>query len=350
VGQRRENLAMTRGFFLGKFMPPHRGHLFVCKTARRLVDEITVLVCSTGAEPIEGKLRYQWMREAAPFADVLHMHRDIPQTPEDHPDFWTIWRIAISEFHPEPIDIVFGSDLYVFRLAEELGAKPALIDPDREIFSVSGEAIRENPVTFWSEIARPARPYFQKRLCLLGPESAGKTRLAAYLSGEFQTKFMPEYGRIFDVFFKQSQSAQGENWTEGDLLTLAETHAAMRAAMAPDAGPLLIEDTDAIQTALWAEFLLGKAALEVDAFAANDRHADHYFLLAPDVDWIDDGVRYAGDEKTRTWFFDEARKRLDALKLSYDVITGRNWAVREKLALRLVKERFGNCLVENTGK
>ena len=113
----------NRGFFLGKFMPPHRGHLDVCEIALGMVRELTVLVCSTPSEPIPGEKRFQWMKQSVPGARVLHMHRDIPQAPEDHPDFWTIWRKAIREFHPEPIDIVFAGEDYGVRLAAELGAE-----------------------------------------------------------------------------------------------------------------------------------------------------------------------------------------------------------------------------------
>jgi len=316
-----------RGFLLGKFMPPHRGHLFICDTARRMVAELTVLVCSTPHEPISGRARFLWVQEAVPYARVLHLHRDLPQHPEDHPDFWRTWREVIREFHPEPIDRVFAGEPYGFRLAEELGAAPVIIDPDREAFSVSGAAIRDNPAAHWNGLAAPARAGFQKRLTILGPESTGKSRLAAHLANKFRTRMMPEYGRAYDVYYKQSHYAKGTHWTGGDLMVLAETHAAMRAALSPLAGPLLVEDTDAIQTAVWAEHLLGKKLPALERFAAEDP-ADHYLLLSPDTPWADDGVRYAGAPETRQWFFDAAKARLNALGLSYDVIESADWEKR----------------------
>ncbi len=62
-----------------------------------------------------------------PAARILHLHRDLPQTPEDHPEFWAIWRAAILEMLPEPATHAFASETYVFRLAEELGVVPVLI-------------------------------------------------------------------------------------------------------------------------------------------------------------------------------------------------------------------------------
>ena len=326
----------TRGFILGKFMPPHCGHLFLCETASQMVDELTVLVCSIDAEPMDGALRFQWMKEALPNANVIHMHREIPQEPDDHPDFWTIWQDAIREYHPEPIDKVFASEIYVFHLAKKLNATPVLIDPDREVFPVSGTAIRNDPAAYWANLAPPARAHFQKRICLLGPESVGKSHLAADLAAHFGTRAMPEYGRTYDVHYKQRLHAQGENWKEVDLLAIAETHAAMRAALAPHTGPLLFEDTDAIQTAAWAEHLLGKPSEALGEFIDNDPHADHYLLLAHDVEWIDDGVRYAGDEKVRAWFFKRLEVWLKALKLNYTVIRGTTWSERTAQAIKIV--------------
>jgi HTH-type transcriptional regulator, transcriptional repressor of NAD biosynthesis genes len=316
--------------------------MFLCNTASRMVDELTVLVCSTDLEPIPGKLRYAWMREALPHINIAHMHRNIPQEPDDDPDFWNIWRRVIHEFHPAPIDTVFGSEPYVSRLAKELDATPLLIDPERVIFPISGSAIRENPAKYWNDLVVTARPYFQKRLCLLGPESTGKSRLADTLAAHFGTLAMPEYGRRYDIDHMQGEdgNAKGQNWTEADLVLLANTHIAMREAMIPEAGALLIEDTDIIQTAIWAEFLLSARSPALETMIASAALADHYLVLSADVQWIDDGVRYAGDDNVRRWFFDDAIARLQKLGLSYDIIEGTDWAVRTARAIDVAERIF----------
>ena len=273
-----------------------------------------------------------------PQARVIHLHKNLPQAPEDHPDFWAIWRGVIRDAHPAPLDFVFGSDAYLFRLAEKLGAAPVLVDPDREIFPVSGSAIRKDAAAHWSMISGPVRPHFQRRLMLLAPESVGKTRLAADLARHFSTMRMPEYGRAYDVHYKQ-----GRNWRADDLVALAATHRAMRDAMRRDAGPLLIEDTDAIQTAVWSRHLVGDIApalAEIEAATI----ADHYLVLAPDVAWVGDGVRYAGDEATRAFFFEEAKRRLRHYGAAFDVISGGDWASRRALAIRLAEKKFGTPL------
>ncbi len=332
---------MSRGFLLGKFLPPHAGHRFLCETALGLVDELAVLVCSLASDPIPGEERANWMVTIVPKARILRLESPIPQYPEEHPEFWTIWPQAVRELHPDPIDRVFASEIYVFALAEALGAEPVLVDPEREAFPVCGSRILADPAAHWRFIPPAVRGWFQKRVCLLGPESVGKSTLAAALADRFGTIAMPEYGRAYDVHYKQAHHAQGDQWSAGDLLALARTHAAMRAALAPSAGPLVIEDTDAIQTAVWAEYLIGTAPAELEALAASAA-ADFYLLLAPDIEWIADGARYAGDPRTRRRFFESARSRLEALGLPYKIVAGGDWEGRKAAAIRFVVERFGD--------
>ena len=121
-------------------MPPHEGHLFMCDVASELVDELSVLVCTRDCEPIEGNLRFTWMQASVKSnVQVLHLHRNIPQEPSEHPDFWNIWRETIQELHPESIDMVFGSEFYVNRLATELDAEPFVIDRERTMVPVSSK-------------------------------------------------------------------------------------------------------------------------------------------------------------------------------------------------------------------
>lgn len=174
-----------RGFLLGKFMPPHRGHLFLCKSALEMVDELTVLVCSTNTDDMPGDLRHEWMDVALPRAAVLHLHRDLPQAPEDDPDFWEIWREVINEIHPQAIDCVFGSEPYVFRLAEELGAKPVLVDPERDMFPVSGSAIRKTRPLIGSTSHRRRGLIFKAPLPA-GPGEHRKVAPCAHSRAAFQ--------------------------------------------------------------------------------------------------------------------------------------------------------------------
>src|SRR5437763_7081657 len=108
---------MTRGFLLGKFMPPHAGHVHLCETARRLVDKLTILVCWLPDDPIPGPLRLTWMRELFPDCQVIGHDAVVPQQPDDDP---AIWREIVKAAHPEPVDRLFAGEASGARLAEEI--------------------------------------------------------------------------------------------------------------------------------------------------------------------------------------------------------------------------------------
>ena len=316
---------MRRGFFLGKFLPPHNGHLFVCDVACQMVDHLTVFVCSHEAEPIDGFLRAGWMRDclAGKNCTVVHMHRDIPQAPEEHPAFWSIWKDAIFEHHPDPIDIVFGSETYIHQLAGVLEASPFVVDVARKTVPISATAIRADPVANWAFLPPPVRTHYQKRVTLIGPESTGKSTLAESLSDHFEAAVITEYGRTYQADFKQ-----GADWGAADFLAIAERHRALAMATAKRAGALVIEDTDLLQTVVWAEALTGEVPAQLVEQLMQAEPPDLYLLLSPDCAWINDGTRYHATRTQRVWFHEKLLYWFEKTGATCQHITGESWANR----------------------
>lgn len=288
---------MTRGFVLGKFMPPHSGHLFLCETARRMVDELTILVCWLPDDPVPGEVRLQWMQHLFADCRVVGHGEMVPQAPEEHPDFWPIWRAIMRDAHPEPIDFLFAGEAYGAALAEALGAffiqvgtREARGDASATA-AISGSAIRAEPWRHWRHIPDEVRPFYARSICLQGPESTGKTELARRLARHFDTDWVPEYGRIHC-------ETHGLELTLQDLLTIGRTQSAMIAAALRRCNRRLIVDTDALMTAAWAEMLFGRSPPEL----SRQPRADLYLLLEPDVPWRDDGTRFFGEPAERTRF------------------------------------------------
>ena len=328
---------MTRGFVLGKFMPVHTGHLFLIEAANKLVDQLTVLVCTRDCEPIDGDLRYQWVQSSVEKSvRVLHLHREIPQEPADHPDFWAIWQTTINTLHPESIDVVFGSEAYINTLAEVLLAAPIIIDLERESVPVSATAIRQSPTKNWKFVPKVVRPYYQKKISILGAESTGKTTLCTLLAKHYNTKCIPEYGRTYDASVRD-----GKDWQVDDFVTLARTHRAIADTIVGNAGAVVFEDTDLLQTIMWAEYLLGVVPKELEALITKWKPATHYFLLAPNVEWIDDGTRYSGDMTVREQFFSRLHSLLTRYQCSFSIIDNANFEDRYLSAKTKLDEMLG---------
>jgi len=264
----------STGFLLGKFLPPHRGHQYLIEFARNYVDRLTVLVCTIEQEPIPGPLRYRWMGEAFPGVDLVHHTDEIPQTPEEHPQFWDIWRASIRRHVPGRIDCVFASEDYGERLAAELDARFIPVDRERRNVPVSGRAIRQDPMAHWDELLPPVRPYYLKRVCVCHPGHSG---LADRLAARFHTVCVHAY--------------------EPGPLAVADRDALMHAlrgqmaaedALARQANRVLICAADAVTLAAGGESSLGACPDEIAA-AVDRRPCDLYLLAESADDLTDDG-------------------------------------------------------------
>jgi NadR type nicotinamide-nucleotide adenylyltransferase len=286
-----------RGFLLGKFMPPHAGHLALIRAARTLVDELTVLVCWLPDDTIPGETRLAWMRELLPDCRVIGHGEVVPQAPEDSPDFWPIWRSIVAGAHPEPIDYLFVGEDYGAELARQVGGffvplgGRVLGLTDDPLAGLSASAVRADPAAHWPYLPAPVQAHYRRTVCLHGAESTGKTTLAGALASETGALTVGEYGR-------SHCEAHREPLTLDDLLLIGRAQQAMIAAAAPYAGPLLIADTDALMTAAWCEILLGERPAEL----MQAPKADLYLLLEPDLPWVDDGTRFFADPAERHRF------------------------------------------------
>lgn len=311
-----------RGFVLGKFMPPHNGHVFLCEFARQYCQELTILVASLPDEPIPGEFRYKWMKALFPDCRVLWTNEVLPQEPrgEDDLEFWATWKRVVTEtmagdeiWDPaKPYDVVFASENYGMRLAEEVGAKFVPCDPARTALHTSGTDVRSNPQKHWDYLPSVVRPYFVKRVCVFGPESTGKSTLAAQLGQRFGTVVVPEYGRTYTEMFGADVGAD-------DLKNIVSGHLASVAAAKRLSNWLLVEDTDPVMTAVWSDMLIGKRD---PWFAQFNDYADLYLLCDVDIPWVDDGTRYFNNDEDRKRFFETCKAELEARGVPYVVISG----------------------------
>lgn len=304
----------ARGFLLGKFMPPHTGHVYLCDFARAYCERLTILVCALDGDAIPGPLRLAWMREMFPDADVRYVDAPLPQAPEDDPEnFWPLWKAAsLAALDGQTPDVVFASEDYGHRLAAELSARFVPVDIARTAQPVSASAIRAAPLKHWRFLPPVVRPHFAKRVTLFGPESTGKTTLAVALAAHYDTVIAPEYGRSYTESFGMDCNAE-------DIRRIVAGHLAGVAAAKKHANRLLIEDTDPVLTAIWSDELLGARD---PWFAAFNDLADLYILCGIDVAWEDDGIRYFPGDEQRQRFFAACEAELKARGARYVAVTG----------------------------
>lgn len=168
-----------------------------------------------------------------------------------------------------------------------------------------------------------------KRICLHGPESTGKSTLAAALTAHYGAALIGEYGRDYCEI-------HGTDLDMAGLLTIAQTHQHMIDEAMQRGGTLLILDTDPLMTAVWADMMFGQRDPWFDQYRDV---ADLYLMPDIDLPWVDDGLRIYGTESERARFFALSRAALDRSGVDYAIISGSGDA-RLAAAIAEIERRF----------
>ncbi|MEK5036199.1 AAA family ATPase [Paenibacillus sp. FSL R7-0302] len=322
---------LTRGLIIGKFMPMHKGHMALIEYGASMCDQLTIFVCSLPTEPIDGMLRYEWVKESFPNVRVLHLNKaDMPQEPSEHHDFWGIWRRATEELHPEPLDYIFTSEEYGYKYAEVMGCTHVQFDQPRELVPVSGTKIRNNPFKYWEYIPHIVKPYFSKKIAVIGAESTGKTTLTANISDYyklqgFRVSEIKEFARYW---IDSALAGDMSRMTAEDITMFGKKQMSLVKQSELNGYQVIVSDTDAIVSSVFQRLYFGEVSGELLDVAAVEQW-DLVLFLQPDIPWVDDGQRDFGDrrEEINEIFIQELEHR----DIDHVVVSG-NWEQRWSIA------------------
>lgn len=325
------NTARARtGLILGKFLPPHAGHLHLIESARGMVDELTVLVCSLEREPIPGVRRVAWVRELVPHARVVHLAEELPSEPEDDPRFWELWTAAIRKAIGFVPDILFTSEDYGDELARRIGARHVMVDRARAVVPVSGSAIRADPMANWAHIPVPVRPWFARRIVITGSESTGKTTLAAMLAERFGTVASPEFAR-------DHLDLKPTPLDRHDVEVIAVGQIAQEERYLRRAKRVLFLDTDLFSTVVYGGHYYGSIDPWIER-VARERRGHLYLLLDIDVPWVPDPQRDRPDRREEIHELFRATLERNGARV---VTIGGSWTERLERAVAAVEAEIG---------
>ncbi|NUU18778.1 AAA family ATPase [Cellulomonas humilata] len=278
---------MTHGLVIGKFYPPHAGHLALVRAALSRCDRVTVQVLGTSRESLPPELRASWLRTELPGAHVVAA---LDETPVDYASehAWEAHTAVIRGLLDAPVDAVFTSDGYGAELARRLGATWVQVDPGRRATPVSGSAVRADPARYWWALPAPVRAWYVRRVVVTGAESTGTTTLADALTAHFGLPTVAEFGREWTVSRPGGPTAPWHT-AEFDLVAREQARREDDAAAAT-AVPLLVCDTDVLTTTVWHERYVGHPSPTVGALAAG-RVPDLYLLTGDEIPFVQDDTR-----------------------------------------------------------
>lgn len=321
---------MIRGLLLGKFMPIHKGHIQLIEYAQGKCDELVVWICVSDKEPVSADVRFNWVKEIfehnSRIKPVLfnYNEEDLPNTSESSMEVSGLWADAIKINLPK-IDIIFSGEPYGEFIAGFLDIKHDGITRGK---GISASMIRSNPVLNWDVIPDVVKPYYYKKVAILGTESTGKTVLTRSLANYFMGDYVAEAGRDIVEFSCEC--------TWEDLMKISREHARNIIKKQSLLNKILIIDTDISITQSYARFLFNRE-LEVNQEIINANCCDLYLYLWNDCPLIQDGTRF--DQEQRDRLHDSHLKQLELNSIDYKIIKG-DWQNRFFKALEYINDLY----------
>lgn len=317
VNAKPTSTTFKTGVTVGKFNPPHLGHLHLIATAAKQVETLYVLVCHKEGQ-INAKTRASWLEAAAPpNCRFVITGDDLPEAPEP-------WAQRAKELIPAKIEIAFTSEEYGVAWAAAMNAEHHCVDLERSTYPVSASRIKNNPIDNFKYLVPAARSALCKRFVLAGPESSGKTTLAKALADSLDTAWVPEYGRLYC-----DGRGLSNEWNDHEFSHIAQTQQSMIDALAHHANNgVLISDTDALVTRVWQ-----KRYLPLTAPIALPS-VEHYYFVCDPVPWKQDGTRES--EQFRDQMLSDTLDLITQQNTAYTQLQG-NHEERLQTALKVIK-------------
>jgi HTH-type transcriptional regulator, transcriptional repressor of NAD biosynthesis genes len=324
---------MKKGLVLGKFLPLHKGHIALINFARQHCDFLYIIICFTKKEIVEGLVRKQWLYEELRLCDNISLisfpydDNILPNSSESSRDVSKIWAVELKKIVPDT-DVVFTSEPYGNFLAEYMNIEHIVFDEKRIAIPISATMINNNPIKYWDYLADSTKPWFVKKIVLLGSESTGKSTLAEKLAKYFNTPFVPEMAR--DIIEKT------EECTFEHLKEIAILHAKRIGLAVGESNKLLFMDTDINITKSYSKFLFDKELI-VEPWITEANKADLYLFLETDCPFVQDGTRLTEKERNSLSSFHKEQ----LIKNNIDFIAiGGDWNNRFNLAIDIIKRKY----------
>ncbi|MEI9750489.1 multifunctional transcriptional regulator/nicotinamide-nucleotide adenylyltransferase/ribosylnicotinamide kinase NadR [Moellerella wisconsensis] len=302
------------GVVFGKFYPLHTGHIYLIQRACSQVDELHVILCHD--EPRDKNLflnssmsqqptvsdRLRWLLQTFKYQKNIHIHLFDEKGIEPYPHGWQVWSEGMHKFLKQknirPSYIYSGEKNDAPRYKKYLGIETTLIDPERSFMNISGHQIRQAPFKYWEYIPTEVKPFFVRKVAILGGESSGKSTLVNKLANIFNTTSAWEFGRDY-VFSHLGGDEMALQYSDYDKIALG--HAQYIDFAVKYANKVAFIDTDFITTQAFCKRYEGKEHPFVQALIDEYRF-DLVILLENNTPWVADGLRSLGSDQDRQIF------------------------------------------------
>ena len=272
------------GLVLGSFAPPHNGHIGLINFGLSNCDFLYLLLCSHDKEDIPGELRLGWLQEE--FKNVNNIkiiHKDtshMENTSVSNVDISRVWSVYLKDLFPD-VNVIFTSEKYGDYVSEFMGIEHMQYDQPRLNTPISSTLIREQPLKYWDFIPKSVRPYYTKKVCIVGTESTGKSTMTKLLSNFYGVPQAREMGREICDDTKTCNIEMLNEIIEAQAVEITENLG----------DKILFSDTDSLTTICYGKYLFNQVPTTVTNEIEKINDFDIYLFLWNDVPFVDDGSR-----------------------------------------------------------
>lgn len=328
------------GLYGGSFNPVHMGHVNAIIQAANMAKELyLVLSVGTNRDEIPELIRYRWLYQLTKHignVSIITIYDDV-QDKHQYTDELALKDAAfIKEQIGKNIDVVFvGSDYDANSFWTKAYPQAKLHIFQRD--DISSTKIRANPYENWDALPDIVKPYYTKKVLLIGGESTGKTTLSINLTHRFNGAYIDEAGRELSFKSGTAQKMISEDFVEILLRQKLNELEALNLGK-----KIIFEDTDTLITQFYIDFFDDPQAKYnkalSDAIDSLNRF-DLILFLEPDVDFVQDGDRSLVIAAQRQKYSQKIKDLFTSHNKNFVCISG-SYQERYEKAVALVKELF----------